>query len=79
MVTIVAETASAHEGKLKQIFRLIDAAKAPSADAMKFHIYKADMLSVKGYPFYDLYKRYMLSRRFAVGFRLSEERCFFGN
>ena len=57
MVTIVAEIASAHEGKLKQMFRLIDAAKASSADAVKFQIYKAEMLCVRRHPFYDLYKQ----------------------
>lgn len=57
MVMIVAEIASAHEGKLEQMLQLVDAAKASNADAVKFQIYKADLLSVQSYPFYNLYKQ----------------------
>lgn len=57
MVTIVAEIASAHEGELEQMLLLVDAAKAANADAVKFQIYKADLLSVRRHPLYDLYNK----------------------
>lgn len=57
MVLVVAEIASAHEGELKQMFQLIDAAKASNADAVKFQIYKADSLSVRDHPLHNLYKQ----------------------
>jgi len=57
MVVIIAEIASAHEGKLEQMLRLIDAAKAANADAVKLQVYKAELLSVRSYSFFDLYKK----------------------
>ena len=54
---IVAELASAHEGKLDRMLRLIDAACTTGADAVKFQIYKADELAVKEYKHYKLYQQ----------------------
>ena len=57
MIRIAAELASAHEGKLDCMLRLIDAANSAGADTVKFQIYKADELAVKYYKGYKLYKQ----------------------
>ena len=57
MVLIIAEIANSHEGNLEQMLGLIDAAKASNTDAVKFQIFKADLLSVRGHSSHKLHKQ----------------------
>lgn len=55
-VEIVAELAQSYEGLPEEAERLIRAAAAATADAVKFQIFLADELAVPGYQYYELYR-----------------------
>ncbi len=52
---IVAEMANAHEGKLEEAKRIVDAAAGAGADAIKFQAFTAEELVVSDHPQYDLF------------------------
>ncbi len=63
MVFTIAEIASAHEGDLDNMLKLIDAAATAKADAVKFQIYQADSLAVPKHTYYQLYHKLQYSPR----------------
>ena len=48
----IAEAGVNHEGSLKEAKKLIQAAKAGGADAIKFQTYKANKIASKNSPYY---------------------------
>ena len=53
---VIAELANAHQGKPETLLRMIEAAAASGADAVKFHWYKYDHLAQPDYEWYGAYK-----------------------
>lgn len=54
-VLVIAELAQSYEGSYSDAERLIRAAAAARADAVKFQVFSADELAVPGYEYYELY------------------------
>jgi sialic acid synthase SpsE len=54
---IVAEAGSNHNCDIRIAFSLIDSAKDAGADAIKFQIFKADLLYSKKTPYFKMYKK----------------------
>ena len=59
---IIAEIGNNHDGDLDQAKRLVAAAAAAGADAVKFQTYDPDRLVRPGHQLYDFFKRYLLPR-----------------
>jgi len=60
---IIAEIASAHEGDIHLLYKLIDSSARAKADAVKFQIYKAEGLAVRSYRYYGLYERLQFTEK----------------
>ncbi len=54
---IIAEAGSNHDGKMEQAKRLIDVAAQSGADAVKFQLFKAEVLCGPGHPAFDIVKK----------------------
>lgn len=54
---IIAEAGSNHDGKMEQAKRLIDIAAQSGADAVKFQLFKAEILLPTGHPAFDIVKK----------------------
>ncbi|MGQ9706673.1 MAG: N-acetylneuraminate synthase family protein [bacterium] len=54
---IVAEVGSNHNNDIKIAFSLIDSARVAGADAIKFQIFRADLLYSKKTPHFKMYKK----------------------
>lgn len=63
-VLIIAEVANAHQGSMEQARKLVEAAAAAGADAVKFQKFTARELCVKRYPRYEHFKGMELSPKY---------------
>lgn len=59
---IVAEAGSNHDGKIDQAKQLIDIAAQSQADAVKFQLFKAEILCPPGHPAFDIVRKNELPR-----------------
>ena len=55
MISIVAEIASAHEGRMSTLLKMVDVAYEAGCDYVKFQIFRAKELVAKDHPKYDNY------------------------
>jgi N,N'-diacetyllegionaminate synthase len=59
---IIAEIASAHEGRFDDLLKLIDSAQKSNADAVKFQVLDADKHMTEHHRLYDLVRRLEFSK-----------------